>query len=186
MKRAKVFHSVKSVNMPNGMGTEPSNQLLKQGASLFKHLESLSSLSWLMPNIWEDFAWSAGKRLQICTYQKCHIIFQGGMDFIGSPRLLPSFPPETACLLHLQTSIFLPWSSSTPILSSISYNYNSKTSELSSPLSVSSQAFPSLLSFILFSNSIKTVPLLLSPLLIFILPSQTCPLPLPHTFTNTF
>lgn len=51
MKRAKeekkvlLFHFVKSVNIPNHMGTEPSNLLLKQEASLFKHLESLSSLS---------------------------------------------------------------------------------------------------------------------------------------------
>lgn len=96
-KNVLLFHFVKSVNIPNRMGTEPSNLLLKQEASLFKHLESLSSLSWLMLNIWEDFAWSVGKRLQICTHHKCHIIFQGGMDFVGSSLSCPPSP----CKLHV-------------------------------------------------------------------------------------
>lgn len=44
-KLALLFHFVKSVNTPSRLGTEPSNLLLKQDAGLFKHLESLNSLS---------------------------------------------------------------------------------------------------------------------------------------------
>lgn len=76
-------------------------------------------------------------------------------------RIPPPFPLQIACLQHLQTFICLPWSSSTPcdqILSffSIPYIYNSKTSELSSPLSLClSSFFPlSHCSTLYFSNSI--------------------------------
>ena len=79
-----------------------------------------------MPNIWEDFAWSASKRLRIRTHHKCHIIFQGGMDFWRIPPFsCPSSPtPQTECLQHLQTFTFTLWSSSTlryQILSSLPF-----------------------------------------------------------------
>ncbi len=98
--------------------------------------------------------------------------------------LLPSFPPQTACLQHLQTFIFLPWSSSTlcyQILSPSQFPIFITPKLLNSPpLCLSpSPAFSSitLLSFFYFPLIPSHSP---SPPLIFILPSQTSALPPPH------
>ena len=122
-----------------------------------------------MLNIWEDFAWSAGKRLQICTHHKCHIIFKGGTDCVGSPRCL--FPP---CKLHVFSILglftFLLWSCSTfyyRILTSVQFPVVITPILLNSPPPYTAPSPP-------FSPSI------------FILPSHTCPLTPQHSQCGVF
>lgn len=71
---------------------------------------------------------------------------------------------------------------SNPFLFSIPYTYKSKTSELSSSLSISFPSSPSY--FSLIPSQSPSPPL--SPLVIFILQSQTCPLPPLHIHKHFF
>lgn len=113
------------------------------------------------------------------------------MDFVGSPLSCP--PSPGYCTSSTSSDFHIPsWSSSTlcyQIISSCKFPIFITQKLLNSPplCHCPSPAFSSikLLSFILFSNSVYTV-LLLSPLLIFILPSQTCPLPPPHIHKHFF
>lgn len=147
-----------------------------------------------MPNIWEDFAWSTSKRLRIRTHHKCHIIFQEEWILEDPPFPCPSpLPPANwvsaaSSDFYINSVVLLNPALSNPILVSVPDIYNSQTPL---PLCLSLSRSSSLL---YHSALLQTFPLIpshspsppLSPPLIFILPSHTCPLPPPHIHTHHF